>query len=169
MELDAAISAVESAQRTAREQLDFWGQVERARESLSAVEARVAQLRTELERLQRDRPSRDAVTASLSGLFASVLSQVRFPALRDVRVDPRLYLPIVRGQHYGELSSRGAIALAVTGWHVAVLEYFAARPGLFPGLMILDSPLSNIGHDAADHEFRDQQIVNAFYVLLTES
>jgi hypothetical protein len=58
--------------------------------------------------------------------------------------------------------------LAVTGWHLAVLEYFALQPGLFPGLMILDSPLSNVGHDAADQEFRDQQIVNAFYVLLAD-
>ena len=34
--------------------------------------------------------------------------------------------------------------------------------------MILDSPLSNVGHDAKDDEFRDQQIVNAFYALLTD-
>ena len=168
MELDAAINAIESGQRTAGEQLEFWGQVERARENLSAVEARVAQLRTELERLQRDRPSKDAIVADLSALFASILSRVKFPALRDVRVDAHSYVPVVRGQHYGELSSRGAIALAVTGWHLAVLRYFAAHPGLFPGLMILDSPLSNVGHDAADHEFRDQQIVNAFYVVLAD-
>jgi hypothetical protein len=32
--------------------------------------------------------------------------------------------------------------------------------------MILDSPLSNVGHDAADHD--DQQIVNAFYVVLAD-
>ena len=168
MELDAAINAVESGQRTAGEQLEFWGQAERARENLSAVEARVAQLRSELDRLQRDRPSKDSVISGLSGLFASVLSRVKFPALREVRVDPISYLPVVRGQHYGELSSRGAIALAVTGWHLAVLEFFSVQPGLFPGLMILDSPLSNVGHDSADHEFRDQQIVNAFYVLLAE-
>ena len=168
MELDAAINAIESDQRTAGEQLEFWGQVERARENLSAVEARVAQLRSDLERLQRDRPSKDAVIAGLSGLFASVLSRVKFPALRDVRVDSTSYLPVVRGQHYGELSSRGAIALAVTGWHLAILEYFSVHPGLFPGLMILDSPLSNVGHDSADQEFRDQQIVNAFYVLLAD-
>lgn len=166
MELDAAISAIESGQRTAEEQLEFWAQADRARERLAAAEARMAQLRTELERLQRDRPSRDAVIADLSAMFASVLTRVRFPALRDVRVDARSYLPIVRGQHYGELSSRGAIALAVTGWHLAVLECFATHPGLFPGLMILDSPLSNVGHDTSDDEFRDQRIVNAFYVLL---
>jgi hypothetical protein len=168
MELDAAINAIESSERTANEQLEFWGQVERARENLGAVEGRVAQLRAELERLQRDRPSRDAVVSGLSELFASILSRVKFPAMRDVRIDANSYVPIVRGQHYGELSSRGAIALAVTGWHLAVLEYFAIQPGLFPGLMILDSPLSNVGHDAADQEFRDQQIVNAFYVLLAD-
>lgn len=168
MELDAAINAVESGQRTAGEQLEFWGQAERARENLSAVEARVAQLRSDLERLQRDRPSKDAVIADLSGVFASVLSRVKFPALREVRVDSVSYLPVVRGQHYGELSSRGAIALAVTGWHLAILEYFSVHPGLFPGLLILDSPLSNVGHDSADNEFRDQQIVNAFYVLLAD-
>ena len=166
MELDAAMSAVESSQRTAEEQLEFWGQADKARENLAAVEARIAQLRAELERLQADRPSRDAVVGDLSRLFAAILARVKFPALRDVRIEGRSYLPIVRSQHYGELSSRGAIALAVSGWHLAILEYFARHPGLFPGLLILDSPLSNVGHDAADEEFRDQQIVSAFYVLL---
>lgn len=168
MELDAALSNLESDQRTAGEQLDFWGQAERARENLTAVEVRVAQLRADLERLQSERPSRDGVISNLSELYGSILSRVKFPGLRDVRVDARSYLPIVRNQHYGELSSRGAIALAVTGWHLAVLEYFSAHPGLFPGLLMLDSPLSNVGHDAADQEFRDQQIVNAFYELLTD-
>ena len=134
MELDAAINSVEGAERTAEEQLQFWGQAERAHESFTAVDERIAQLRADLDRLRKNRPSRDAVIASLSEFFASILSRVRFPALRDVRVDPISYLPIVRGQVYGELSSRGAIALAVAGWHLATLEYFVENPGLFPGL-----------------------------------
>jgi hypothetical protein len=168
MELDAALSALESDQRTADEQLAYWGQLEKARDNVEAGESRITQLRAELARLQGQRPSRDAVISGLSELFESVLSRVKFPALRDVRVDATSYLPIVRGQHYGELSSRGAIALTVAGWHLAMLEYFTKHPGLFPGLLMLDSPLSNVGHDNADQEFRDQQIVTAFYALLSE-
>jgi len=168
MELDAALSTLESDQRTATEQLEFWGQAEKARESSAALEQRVVQLRSDLERLQSDRPSRDGVISSLSQLLGSILTRVKFPGLRDVRVDARTYVPIVRNQHYGELSSRGAIALAVTCWHLAIPEYFSSHPGLFPGLLILDSPLSNVGHDGADQEFRDQQIVNAFYEFLSD-
>jgi hypothetical protein len=127
----------------------------------------VSQLQKELEERQQSRPSRDQVVDALSKYFREVLTEIRFPGVSGVRIDRRSYIPIVREQPYGELFSRGAIALAVAGWHLAALRYFLDSQNLFPFLFMIDSPLSNVGHDAADAEFRDQKIVDAFYGLLS--
>ena len=51
-------------------------------------------------------------------------------------------------------------------WHLAVLQYALTQPSRFPMILMLDSPLSHVGRDASDPEFKDQQIVDAFYDLL---
>jgi len=166
MQLDAAISLVESARRRVQEHLQFRERAEAEINNIAAIESRVQELVKELEERQRNRPSRDQVVESISTKFAEVLADIRFPDVRGARIDARSYIPIVRNQPYGELSSRGAIALAVSAWHLAALSYFLESQHLFPRIFILDSPLSNVGHDAADKDFRDQRIVDAFYVFL---
>jgi hypothetical protein len=166
MQLEAAINLNESRRKRLLEHLAFRERAEAEASVIAALEARAAQLTRDLEERQRHRPSRDQVVAALSEHFRSVLSQIRFPDMTGARIDPRNYTPVVREQAYGELFSRGAIALAVTGWHLALLQYFLESPGQFPLFLMIDSPLSNVGHDAADAEFRDQKIVEAFYALL---
>jgi hypothetical protein len=86
--------------------------------------------------------------------------------MRHSRIDPATYLPVVRNQPYGQLSSKGAIALVMVAWHLAVLRYALSPGSLVPRLLMLDSPLSQVGHDATDEQFKDQQIVDAFYTFL---
>lgn len=168
MQLEAAISLNESRKKTLREHLAFRERAESEASVIAALEGRASQLARDLEERQRNRPSRDQVVTTLSGYFRSVLNDIRFPDITGARIDQRHYVPVVREQTYGELFSRGAIALAVTAWHLALLQYFLETPGQFPMLLMIDSPLSNVGHDAADAEFRDQQIVEAFYTLLAK-
>lgn len=168
MQLEAAISIVESQRNTVREQLGLRERAEAELATIATLGARAAQLSKELEERNRNRPSRDEVVKALSESFQQVLADIKFPNVRGAKVDPRSYGPVVRDQTYGELFSRGAIALAVAGWHLALLQYALARPTFFPLLLMIDSPLSNVGHDAADADFRDQKIVEAFYALLAK-
>jgi hypothetical protein len=88
--------------------------------------------------------------------------------MRDSRIDGATYFPFVRNQSYSQLSSKGAIALAMLGWHLSLLQYALLNGSNFPRLLMLDSPLSHVGHDATDSAFKDQQIVDAFYDLLLQ-
>lgn len=168
MQLEAAISLTDSKRRQRAEQLVLRQRAEDEQKNISLVEDRIQALREEIEARQANRPSRDDVVADLSAVFAQVLKDIQFPDSRGARIDTRSYIPVVRDQAYGELSSKGAIALAVSAWHLAALQFFLRSDGLFPALFLIDSPLSNVGHDAVDKEFRDQRIVDAFYALLLE-
>jgi hypothetical protein len=70
--------------------------------------------------------------------------------------------------HAPELSSKGAISLAVASWHLALMEYAlkSESSSQFPCLLMLDSPLSHVGRDTSDPEFRDQKLVDGFYAVL---
>ncbi len=168
LQLEAAIGLTDSKLRQRREQLALRQRAEDELKNISIVEDRIRALRDDLEERQANRPSRDEVVSQMSSLFAEVLRNIQFPDSRGARIDARLYIPIVRDQAYGELSSKGAIALAVCAWHLAALRYFLTSGGLFPSLFLIDSPLSNVGHDAVDKDFRDQRIVDAFYELLAD-
>jgi hypothetical protein len=157
---------LESRRRQLDEQLQLRERAEVELKTIAGIEARVRELNKELEERQRNRPSRDEVVEAVGRQYAEVLESIQFPDVSGVRVDDRAYIPIVRNQPYGELSSRGAIALAVTAWHIALLQYSLTAQTLFPGVFLLDSPLSNVGHDAADKAFRDQRIVDSFYAPL---
>jgi hypothetical protein len=133
---------------------------------LLAVRSRIRRLREELE--SDVRPSPEVVVGSLSERFAAVLADVRFPFPYGARLDARNYRPVVREQPYGNLESFGAIALVISSWHLALLRHALETPTNFPMLLMLDSPLSHVGHDQADHEFRDQRIVDSFYAALLE-
>jgi hypothetical protein len=166
MQLQAAIGIVESRTRQLHEHVALRERAEAEATTIAGIEARATEIARELEERQTNRPSRDDVVNALSAHFNDVLHDIRFPNLQGARIDSRTYVPVVREQLYGELFSRGAIALAVASWHLAALRYCLDSHNLFPMLFMIDSPLSNVGHDEADAEFRDQQIVDAFYGVL---
>jgi hypothetical protein len=96
------------------------------------------------------------------------LAEIHFPYLEGARIDPNTFRPIVRESEYGALSSKGAVSLVVTAWHFAMLKYALRRHSIFPMVLLLDSPLSHVGRDASDPDFKDQQMVDAFYALLAD-
>jgi hypothetical protein len=134
--------------------------------NLIVVDDRIRRIKEELSAAKERRPSPDSVISGLSRLFLESLKAMRFPILNDCRFDNRTYLPIVRGQSYRYLLSKGAVALSISAWHLAVLRYSIEGNSLFPRFLMLDSPLMSVGRDAQDPAFRDQRIVDGFYELL---
>ena len=169
LQTNEAISLIEQKLERVREQLAYRRRAQGDGSNLAVIRENVARLRDEIKRAEESRLSPIEVTKDLSAWYQALLSDVKFPALRDAYVDAKSYHPHVRNQPYPELSSKGAISLAVVMWHFAVLEY-ALKPGSrsrFPRLLMLDSPLSHIGRKATEPEFRDQKIVDAFYATLS--
>lgn len=166
IEKNETISQLENGHKRLTELILMRKRAQGEGSALLAVAERVARLRSELRTLEAQRPSPDAVVDDLSILFSKLLKDIHFPELRGARLDRTSYLPFVRDQPYSDLSSSGAIGLAVTCWHLSLLLYAVEEHSRFPCLLLIDSPLSHVGRDANDPVFKDQQVVDGFYQIL---
>jgi DNA repair exonuclease SbcCD ATPase subunit len=165
-ELAEARASLESRRRRILEHLELRRTARGENSNLLAVEERIERLRGEVHKREAHRPSPDALLGAFTEQFSSILRNIRFPDPRNPRIDRSTYLPFVREQPYSALSSSGAIALVVASWHLALLQVAIQEGTLHPRVLMLDSPLSHVGHDATDAQFKDQQIVEAFYAVL---
>lgn len=165
-EVGEALSLVERRRSAAREQLFLRERAQGQGSALLAVRERVRRLGEEQAVLARSTPQVEKVVAALAKQFRQILTELRFPYLDGLGIDPKTYYPVVRGAPYAAVSSKGAVSLVVTAWHLALLSCAFEEPSRFPMVLLLDSPLSHVGRDATDPEFKDQQIVDAFYTLL---
>lgn len=168
VDITQALALVDKQKRQAQEHLSLRQKARGEGSNLLAVMERVGRLREEVSKAEASKSSPEEVAGILSELFVETLRAIRFPEMRDARIDSATFLPRIRHQAYGELSSRGAVSLAIVAWHLAVLRFALDKGSRFPRLLMLDSPLSHVGHDATDEAFKDQQIVDAFYKLLLD-
>lgn len=168
VDLSQAIALVDREKRQAQEHLELRRKARGEGSNLLAVMDRVRRIKADVAKAEASKTSPDAVVRAISTLFVETLQAVRFPEMRDSCVDRATFRPMIRNQAYGELSSRGAVSLAIVAWHLAVLRYALENGSRFPRLLMLDSPLNHVGHDATDEAFKDQQIVDAFYALLLD-
>lgn len=151
-----------------REQLSFRRRARGEGSNLALLQEKIEKLRAEEGQARQNRLSPEEVIKDLTAWYQALLAEVGFPTLHNAYIDQVTYRPFVRGQPYPALSSKGAIALSVTLWHLTLLE-FAIKPqsrSRFPRLLMLDSPLNHVGRAADDSEFRDQKLVDAFYAML---
>lgn len=164
VELNEAVALTAARRKQLEEHRAFRERSRGEGSNLLRVQDRIRRLREGLATAQR--PSPEAVLNRVSDLLVETLRDIGFPILHGIALDARTYAPIVRDQSYAALQSHGAIALVSASWHIALLRYALEERAAFPMLLMIDSPLSHVGHDQADPEFRDQRVVEAFYRLL---
>jgi hypothetical protein len=166
LDVNENLNFVSNRISTLEEHLELRRRAQGEGSNLLVVEDRIRRIRQELANAHEQKVSPDSVISKLSDLFLNCLEMMRFPILNDCRFDMKTYLPIVRGQLYRALLSKGAVSLSISGWYLAILRYSLEEGSLFPRFLMLDSPLMSVGRDAQDPEFRDQSIVEGFYRLL---
>lgn len=166
LEASAALSLINKSIEQAERELFLRHRAQGEGSNLLALEERVRMIREELDSLNRSRPSPEQIIRSLSDLFTETLRQIKFPEVKDSWIDINDFIPYVRAQPYQALSSKGAISLAMMSWHFAVLRFALTAESKFPRILLLDSPLNHVGHRSEDEQFKDQQIVEAFYRYL---
>ena len=138
IETNETITLLEKDLQRVHEQLAYRRRAQGEGSNLTAVQQRIEKLRQEIKLLEDNQRSPIEVTKTLTAWYQALLSETRFPALRDAFIDTETYLPFVRNQLYPKLSSKGAISLAVVAYHLAILEY-ALQPSSrsrFPRLLI---------------------------------
>jgi hypothetical protein len=162
------VAELEQRHSRLRERIEYRKRAQGEGSTLEALSQRVAELQEANSLAINSKRSASAVVQDLTAWFQALLADISFPTTTNSYVDLSSYRPFVRGQPYPELSSKGAISLVVVAWHLALMED-ALKEGTrsrFPRLLMLDSPLSHVGRDATDPEFRDQKLVDGVYAVL---
>lgn len=123
-------------------------------------------LQTEVDRLgrarRRSRPDRESITRMLSTRFSSILAEIGYPKLSDAYIGLN-FVPHVRGMPYTHQSSGGMVVIALA-WNLALWEIAHEEAADAPGLLIIDSPQKNLGHNAGvNDDFADAALVERFY------
>jgi hypothetical protein len=125
------------------------GELARA-ESLLAQANALDSMRAELDRL-RDEADRveEAPTGYrgearrrlgvLQDILRDILDQIRFPQLRNVRIDGATLMPIINGHSYLHTGTAFA-GLATLAYHLALLQYSLVENCFFPRFLAIDSP-----------------------------
>ncbi|WP_337993520.1 hypothetical protein [Arthrobacter agilis] len=126
----------------------------------------VASLQAEVDALsqqrRKTRPDRDQIIRLLSERFEAILEDIGYPKLSDAYVNSD-FIPHVRGLAYTEASSGGLVVIALA-WNLALWEIAFEQGAAAPGLLIIDSPQKNLGHNARpDDDFADATLVDRFY------
>lgn len=157
--LTSEISDAKLARQAAETGVKAWDWVDKS-------EALIGQLQREYDSLssqrRRNRPDRDSIVKLLSDRFAAILADIGYPKLSDAFINTN-FVPYVRGLEYTNASSGGMVVIALA-WNLALWEISYEQDANAPGLLIIDSPQKNLGHNASpDDDFADATLVDRFY------
>ncbi|TDD58837.1 DNA recombination protein RecN [Kribbella antibiotica] len=149
-------------QQSAQTGLAAWQRVTEA-------DAQAEELANEARRINaqrkehRERPDRAELIHDLSARFGQILTEIGYPKLQDPFIGDDL-VPHVRHLPYTAASSGGMVLIALA-WNLALWEIAHERDADAPGLLIIDSPQKNLGHNSKgdDRDFADAQLVENFY------
>ena len=136
---------IELAHRVARAEAE----VTRARHLLNQAQAldririELDELRKrhgELEDLSREvrKPRRQRI-AVLRGIYDQILREIELPGYRDCAIDSQSLMPLINGNQYKHLGA-ALKGLAVTAYHLAMLELARREDTFFPRMLVIDSP-----------------------------
>ncbi len=149
------------AQET-RAGVNAWSRVDDAEEKHARLREHAQEINAQ-RKTQSERPSRKAVIDNLSGRFGEILSDLDYPKLANPYIADDL-VPHVRNQSYVKASSGGKVVIALA-WSLALWEVAHEQNANAPGLLVIDSPQKNLGHDSkpGDEDFADARLVDNFY------
>jgi hypothetical protein len=159
--LSRAVTKASLRRGAAQAGLRLWRRVEQAEARADLLTGQASRLRKERSQSQK-RPDRRQVVSALSTRFGHVLADLEYPKLSSPLLSDRL-VPSVRGLPYTDASS-GGLTLISLAWYLALWEVGYETDADLPGLLMIDSPQKNLGHQAADDlEFADATLVENFY------
>ena len=106
---------------------------------------------------------RGAVIRALSARFGEILAAIGYPKLANPYIGDDL-IPHVRNLPYTSASSGGMVLISLA-WNLAVWQVAHEQGANAPGLLVIDSPQKNLGHNSkeGDQDFADAALVENFY------
>lgn len=146
--------AIDGEQRDVARQIRWREGLDRRRTDAARLDARVTELRQQIQELRSNRPDRKLVTNDLSERFAELLRTFGFPKLNEPE-PPTIsdkFVPYVRGNRYTDIGSTGAFTLISLAWELAIFERAVEQGGPHPGFLMIDSPQKNLKPETGGSE-----------------
>lgn len=159
--LSARIADAQMDAQAAKAGSNVWQRVADADDTFERLDRQAKAILAQ-RRSQKARPDRNAVISSISKRFGEILGEIQYPKLSNPMIADDL-VPHVRNHPYTEASS-GGVVLVGLAWNLAVWEVAHETGADAPGLLVIDSPQKNLGHDSKDDaDFADTTLVENFY------
>ncbi|MFD9664316.1 hypothetical protein ACFWAY_22260 [Rhodococcus sp. NPDC059968] len=160
--LSRGITEARLTVQSAQAGVNIWRRVAQAEANHERL-AEHAQEINAARQTQRQRPARTEVIRALSTRFGEILESIGYPKLSNPYIGDDL-VPYVRGLPYTNASSGGMVVIALA-WNLALWEVAHERNADAPGLLVIDSPQKNLGHNSkpGDDDFADARLVENFY------
>lgn len=160
--LSQRIADAQLAAQAAKSGANVWHRVADADETYERLDKNAKAINAQ-RNAQKRRPDRSAVINSLSKRFGQILTEIGYPKLSNAYIADDL-VPYVRNHPYAEASSGGIVVISLA-WNLALWEIAHETGADAPGLLVIDSPQKNLGHNSkdGDQDFADSTLVDNFY------
>ena len=142
---------------------------ERLRKLMKSKEDDLASIRKNIQNLLEEQHDKAEIIKELTKVFNGFLMNFRFPKLDYGYIDEKSYLPYVRGLKYNDLGSLCGVTLIVIAYYLSIAKMtLDAEKFYHLNLLMIDSPRKNLGANATQEEFRDEEIFNAIIRTLIQ-
>lgn len=135
---------------------------ERLRKLMKSKEDDLSSIRKNINNLLAEQNDKAEVIKELTRVFNDYLKDFHFPKLDYGYIEEKTYLPYVRGRKYNDLGSLGGVTLIVIAYYLSIAKMTLDSDKFYHlNLLMIDSPRKNLGANATQEEFRDEEIFNA--------
>jgi uncharacterized protein (UPF0305 family) len=116
---------------------------------------KINSLNEKLEEARNNAPSADEVLTDLSDALFKFLAYVQISDLRDVRVDSKTLLPVLRDRDYRDTTSGGLRTILSIGHFLTIAHMATLRQTNFPGLLMIDTVGKYLGKTSEKYSDTD--------------
>ena len=135
---------------------------ERLRKLMKSKEDDLASIRKNISNLMAEQNDKAEIIKELTSVFNDYLKDFHFPKLDYGYIEEKTYLPYVRGRKYNDLGSLGGVTLIIIAYYLSIAKMTLDKDRFYHlNLLMIDSPRKNLGANATQEEFRDEEIFNA--------
>jgi len=136
-------------------------ELERFNNLRASKQKSIEDLKDRIKNTEDTATCKEDVINDLSTLLEDILQGFKFPKLENVYIDGKTYLPYARGRLYRELGSLAGVTLITMAYYLAIAIKAREKEYNHLGLLIIDSPRKNLGADANEETFKDEEIFNS--------
>lgn len=160
--LSRRITEARLAVQTAQAGVKAWDRIAEADANHERLVLNARRIYAESRELKQT-ADRGAVISALSARFGEILAAIGYPKLANPYIGNDL-IPHVRDLPYTSASSGGMVLISLA-WNLALWEVAHEQRANAPGLLVIDSPQKNLGHNSkeSDQDFADATLVENFY------